>query len=193
MKKRSGRISYVEDPYGLRSHFFQSVGSHSDSKILDLLVYTFESKDLQVYARYLCGNNRDDNNHVEGLEYQESFLKCSQILRESLLKEKTDSVPLRLALLNAVESLKRTSFPMRIIWDLRLLRSMYETKCNEQDSFEVFSPHQVAEFCQRIDNILCCMQPFVASKSNNNEHDNNDVLMLQGSRSIWFCEQVYLK
>ena len=97
VKKRSGCISYVEDPYGFRSNFFQSVASHSEKNFLDLLTFTTEAKDLQIYARYLCGNKR--NTKQKSSSYLSSFdTFCSKVLRESLLEEKTDSVPLLLAL-----------------------------------------------------------------------------------------------
>lgn len=182
VKKRSGSISYVEDPYGLRSNFFQSVGSYSKNSLMDLLAFTADAKDLQVYARYLCGMKigRDEElNSRLG-----SFLDSSHILLESLLKEKTDSVNLQLALHDAMNSIGRKPFPIKIVWDMRLLRTMYENKNYLKDAFEIVSPNFIAELCHRIDNFFSQVDIFSCDPQNN----LNDNFRWVGPRSVWLVD-----
>lgn len=186
VKKRSGHISYVEDPYGLRSNFFQSFASHYE-KILDMLSYTTEAQDLQMYSRYLCQtSNKNVSDQRQGstfYSYLGSFGSfCDQILCESLLEEKTDSVPLQLALYDAMVSIKRKPFPIKVVWDLRILRSLYENtgRKNFPGSYYILSPHFVANLCQRIDRVF-------------DEHRVQDGAISSqwlGPFTIWFCKPV---
>lgn len=188
VKKRSGRISYMEDPYGLRSDLFQSVVSHSE-RILDLLNFTSEAQDLQVYARYLCKKNeRQKSPSFSDMNSFGAF--CSQVLCESLLEEKTDSVPLQLALYDTMVSLQNKPFPIKNVWDLRLLRSFYEEKGRNvaQGSFEIISPNFVATLCQRIDQQLNELRLHEQSASSYGNHTEGSRWL--GPISVWFCKPV---
>ncbi len=156
VKRKSGCISYVEDPHGLRSNFFSSVARHRAS-MLDLLNFTSEAKDLQAYAKYLC---IDKENQYFGLNSssEENSLGtfCNEILYESLVEAKTDSIALQLAIYDAITSLKNKTFPSKIVWDLRLLRSFFEAKerYGVKGSFQVLGDSFIANICQHLDKTL---------------------------------------
>jgi len=194
VKKRSGHISYVEDPYGLRSNFFQSFASHHE-KILNMLSFTTEEQDLQMYSRYLCQTtSKNVSNRIQRsmmYSYLGSFGSfCDQILCESLLEERTDSVPLHLALYDAMSSIERKPFPIKIVWDLRILRSLYEGKGrnNFSESYFILSPHFVATLCQRIDQMFDEHRVKEGDISSQHSHDLRSQWL--GPFSVWFCKPV---
>ena len=194
MKKKSGRISHVEDPYGLKSNSLLHHASHGE-KILDLLYFTDEARDLQVYARYLCNVTNKSKSQRQKIPLSSDMSSfgtfCGEVLCESLVEEKTDSVPLQLALYDAMVSIERKPFPTKIIWDLRLLRSFYENKKRNasEGSFEIVSPHFVAILCQHIDQLFSELgfhEQTVSLLSNFDEDSR-----WFGPFSIWHCKSVH--
>jgi hypothetical protein len=105
-----------------------------------------------LYAQYVCGNNDVKSNKT--LSYLSSFESfCGYALRESLLEEKTEVVPLLLGLYEAMTSIERKSYQVNTtIWDLRLLRSMYQSVGrSNNENLQIISPSLVATICQYVD------------------------------------------
>jgi len=186
VKKRSGHLSYVQDPHGLRSVFLRRFASHNDT-VLDLIYSTAAERELLVCARYLCETSKKNRKLQQSTTSPPSVLDnigafFIEILCESLLEEKTDVLPLQLALYDAMMSVGRKHFPTKIIWDLRLLRSLYESKrmkLYEGTSYEVVNPRFVAILCQRIDR-------FFSEKVSRDECNDCDVhSKWLGAFSIW--------
>ena len=157
VKRKSGCISYVEDPYGLRSTFFQSVAKHR-ANVFDLLNFTAEAKNLQLYAKYLCTEKEDQYFSLSKSRGNSLGKHCNEILIESLLDAKTDSIELQLALYDAITSIEKKTFLTKTVWDLRLLRTFFEArgKLKSKGSFQILSDQVMATLCQRLDMALAC-------------------------------------
>ena len=134
VKKKSGHLSYQQDPHAQRSLLVQTGGSGGGSALQLIEAFTEDTK-LLAYAKYLCNNGRGLRNGgrpkslVLGKETGlgnsvEEF--CTDVLHECLTKGKTEAIGLYLALRHAAISAVNNSWNIETVWDLRLVRSYYE-------------------------------------------------------------------
>ena len=132
VKKKSGHLSYVQDPHAHRSLLVQTGGSGGGSAVELIQAFT-EDKKLLAYAKYLCddGKKRQRKKRAVSLQDQSgqhlSFEEfCTEILHECLTKEKTEAIRLYIALRHAIRSAENGAWSVESMWDIRLVRSYYE-------------------------------------------------------------------
>ena len=133
VKKKSGHLSYLQDPHAHRSLLVQTGGSGGGSAVELIQAFT-EDKKLLAYAKYLCDDGKKNrrkkqlmtNGQRGGLNLSlEEF--CTEILHECLTKEKTEAIRLYIALRHAIKSVEESAWSVESIWDIRLVRSYYES------------------------------------------------------------------
>lgn len=138
VKKKSGHLSYLQDPHSQRSLLVQTGGSGGGSAIELIRAFT-ENQKLLAYAKYLCDEGRKGvRNHRTIMSSQnkgkpnggglgssaEEF--CTEILHECLTKEKTEAIRMYLELRHVIISTENGAFSVDSMWDVRLVRSYYE-------------------------------------------------------------------
>ena len=154
VKKKSGHLSYTQDPHSLRSLLIDTGNSANESALEMIQAFTENSK-LLAFAKYLCNNQKHvskmktkklgDNRLIVLPETFDEF--SSRILHECLTKEKPEAIFLNLRLYEMISSLPSNSFPIEIIWNLRILRCYYES----QRPSGLVSSEFIAILCQSID------------------------------------------
>ena len=159
VKKKSGHLSYIEDPHGLRSLAIQNGGSNG-GPALELIKSFTEDPKLLAYAEFLCRSNiKDDLRDVSSRNHRNlshlgiSFTSedfYSDILHECLTQEKPESIFLYLALHDSIGSIERKVWPVGIVWNIRLLCSYYANRVCSED-VELLSTSFVANLCESID------------------------------------------
>ena len=149
VKRKSGRLSYVQDPHGLRSFFSQVEGV--DDAALDFIRSFIEDRKLVAYAKYMCSNNAEMSKTGGGhvvTTLKSTFERfCVNIIQDGLKEEKTESIVTHLTLFDTVFSIKKKAWPSKIMWELRILRSFYKYA----QRFELIEPHFVAVLCETVD------------------------------------------
>jgi len=171
VKKKAGRLSYAQDPNGLRSLFSQIRGAREKPLVF---VQSFIDRKVNAFTKYICeGGNYSDSilEHeskptsllAEGFE---SF--CENIVYQGLKGEKTESIMIYLYLYGAISMLEKQLWPSKTLCELRILRLYYQTS----NSFELVNPHFVATICEKLDRI--------SSKSTSNfDFKNNAITRLE--------------
>jgi len=169
VKKKSGNLSYMQDPEALRSLQIQtssrSFGTSrhdSTSYIADIeLVKSFtQDPKLLAYAKYLCAtlraahgpSSKQSHNGISFVGSPEEFY--AHVFHQSLVQQKPESILLHLSLHNWVTSVARKPWTVGIIWNLRLLRSYYETRHRlfiDSSKVDLLSLHFVAMLCEYLD------------------------------------------
>ena len=135
VKKKSGHLSYQQDPHSQRSLSVQSGGSSSGSA-LELIKAFTEDPRLLAYAKYLCKKLKRHKrtlskqpdiaaNESNGFSMDEF---CTEILHECLTEEKPEALPLYLSFWNSVGSMKERACIAASIWDVRLVKSFYQNR-----------------------------------------------------------------
>lgn len=134
VKKKSGVLSYAQDPYSLRSLLVQSGVCKSGSALKLIKLFT-EDPLLLAFAEYLCDSESQYRREVFSVASNQSSLGmgysletfCTSILHECLTEGKTDALPLFLSLWCCIMSLKKKSKPVvSLVWDIRLIESYYD-------------------------------------------------------------------
>ena len=134
VKKKSGHLSYVQDPHAHRSLLVQTGGSGGGSAVELIQAFT-EDKKLLAYAKYLCDDGKKRQRKKRAVSLQDvdqsglhlSFEEfCTEILHECLTKEKTEAIRLYIALRRAIRSAENGAWSVESMWDIRLVRSYYE-------------------------------------------------------------------
>lgn len=166
VKKKSGHLSYLQDPHAHRSLLVQSGGSGGGSAIQLIQAFTEDHK-LLAYANYLC----DDGKGAKSRRKKRSLQKrgelregglgssleefCTEILHECLTKEKTEAIRMYLALRHAVVSTENGACSVENMWDVRLVRSYYDgtQQVNPAPTaqYPLFSSDFVSSLCERLD------------------------------------------
>jgi len=138
VKKKSGHLSFLQDPQSQRSLLVQTGGSGGGSAIELIRAFTEDQK-LLAYAKYLCDESRKGvRNHGTMMSSKnkgkptggglgsstEEF--CTEILHECLTKEKTEAIRMYLGLRHAIISTENGAFSVDSMWDVRIVRSYYE-------------------------------------------------------------------
>jgi len=162
VKKKSGHLTYMQDPYALRPPLIQS-GGCINGAVLESIKCITEDSSLQIFAEFFCITPAQ-NNLIETRKAQSSTSApqismeefCLETLYESLTKEKLDVISLHLTLFDSVLAIEKKSWPVKIIWDLRLLRSFYTSKQKYPDSgaFELLSPKFIGILCESVDRLF---------------------------------------
>ena len=171
----------MEDPFGLKSTFFQSVAIHR-ANVFDLLNFTAEAKDLQLYVKYLCIDKEDQYFSLNKSTKNSLGNNCNEILIDSLLLAKTDSIELQLALYDAITSIEKKPFLTKTVWDLRLLKTFFEVrdKVKSEGSFQILSDQVMAIICQRLDMAL-----YVCSTTHEGKAQQKELNSF-GLGQVWF-------
>eukprot|EP00957_Ditylum_brightwellii_P001487 116001-Ditylum_brightwellii.AAC.1 len=115
VKKKSGHLTYLQDPHALRSLLVQTGGSGGGST-LDLIKSFTEDNVVLAYAKYLCDSDNEilkknarsfiPKQNTGGIGFTiEEF--CTDILHECLTQEKPDAIPMYLSLRNSLVSIDR--------------------------------------------------------------------------------------
>lgn len=156
VKKKAGRLTYAQDPNGLRSLFSQIRGTREAP--LAFIQSFVEDRKVNAFAKYICEDGNDSLLESESKsasllsEDFESF--CESVVYQGLKGERTESIIIYLYLHNAISMLKKKTWPTRTIWELRMLRSYYQASNN----FELVNPHFVATICEKLDRISSKLQ-----------------------------------
>lgn len=182
VKKKSGRLSYVHDPHGLRTFFSQVEGGKYGA--LDFIKSFIEDRKLKAYAKYLCKDETENSSTSQRnivTTIKSTFEEyCVRIIEVALNEEKTESILTHLALFYAVSAVDNKPWPAKTIWELRILRSFYESTTQ----FELVEPHLVALLCEKVDKVLA------TKLSENDAHLStaNDASgkQLSGLLSLWY-------
>ena len=156
VKKKAGRLSYIQDPHGLRS-FYSQIESGNGATI-DFIRSFIEDRKLIAFANYMCSNSSDGK---EGIELNNSSREvsvltksledfCLNAIQEALKEEKTEAIMTRMAIYVAITTIQKKSYPSKTIWELRILRSFYQSSTQ----FELVDPHFVASVCETIDKLF---------------------------------------
>jgi hypothetical protein len=118
VKKRSGYLSYVQDPRALKSLVVQAEGS--SGSVVDLIRSFTEDPRLISFAELLCDSTEKSSSRDDFSTPPNEF--CAEILVECLTQGKTEVLPILLSLRNRIIEQETIAVPN--IWDLRLLRSV---------------------------------------------------------------------
>ncbi len=181
VKRKSGRLSYAQDPHGLRSFFLQV--ESVNGMALDFVRSFIENPKLVAYSKYMCSNksmmSTKKESHIVATLKNTFERFCTDVLQESLKEEKTESILTHLALFNAVSNIEKKSWLSKIIWELRLLRSFYQSS----DKFELVEPHFVALLCETIDKLFCKGEAFESALGTNSDDSGKE---WTGPYSIWY-------
>mmetsp|Transcript_2390 Transcript_2390/g.3353 ORF Transcript_2390/g.3353 Transcript_2390/m.3353 type:complete len:194 (+) Transcript_2390:2407-2988(+) len=157
VKKRSGHMSYMQDPHGLRSLAIQTGGISSRS-VSELIKSFTEDSKLLTYVKYFClPTEKYTTTNPDSLAsycrfdapFTSSF--CCDILQESLVGEKPEAISLYLLLYDLLRTIEKKCSPIDI-WNLRLLRSYYTNRCLSKCS--MLSVTFVALLFESCDNLL---------------------------------------
>ena len=157
VKKKSGHLSYTQEPHSLRSLIIDT-GNSANESVLEMIQAFTENSKLLAFAKYLCNNQHNvkkielkkitDNRIIALPETFDEF--SSRILHECLTKEKPEAIFLNLRLYEMISSLPSNSFPMGVIWNLRLLRCYY----GSHNPSGLVSSEFIAILCLSIDNFF---------------------------------------
>lgn len=117
VKKKSGKLSYVQDPHALRSLLTQTGASSASA--LDLIRSFTEDLRLLGFAQYFCDGR--DNLVLNEICLNEASISLlyKRILYDCLTKEKPEAISLHLSLLRLV-SLVKDEASSEDAWNLRL-------------------------------------------------------------------------
>ena len=122
VKKKAGKLSYVQDPHAMRSLLTQTGASTVSA--LDLIRSFTEDLRLLGFAQYFCdGRDAMDPNDLCLNEASTSQL-FKRILYDCLTEEKPEAVSLHLSLLRLV-SLIRNDVSIEAVGNLRFLLDYY--------------------------------------------------------------------
>ena len=139
VKKKSGHLSYLQDPHAHRSLLVQTGGSGLGSAVELIQAFT-EDRKLLAYAKYLCYDGKKNRCKKLMTKQQQCGLNssleefCTEILHECLTKEKTEAIRLYIALRHAIKSSEEGAWSVENMWDFRLVRSYYERSEHSQSS-----------------------------------------------------------
>jgi len=126
VKKRSGHLSYVQDPRALKSLIVQAGGS--SGSIVDLIRSFTEDPRLISFAELLCDSMEQTSlkgKEMSAMHERTSTLakeSCSDLLFECLMHGKTEVLSILVSLRNRV--MEQDVIHTCNLWDLRLLRSI---------------------------------------------------------------------
>uniref|UniRef100_A0A7S3QC95 Anaphase-promoting complex subunit 1 n=1 Tax=Chaetoceros debilis TaxID=122233 RepID=A0A7S3QC95_9STRA len=152
VKKKSGRLSYIQDPHGMRSLFTQ-VGR--DRVAAREFIKSFvEDHRMVMYANHICDSNEGEASKNLSLSSIHMGDFCVDIVQECLRDEKTDAINIHLALYNDVNCIEKVACPSTKIQEFRLLKTLYRNS----DCFELVSPHFVSLLCESIDRFFSALR-----------------------------------
>ena len=154
VKKKSGHLSYVQDPHALRSLSVQAGGS--SGSVLDLIRSFTEDPRLLAFAEFLCntyeqtsskavsfyGAQKSSSQHGEISTSTKTF--CAETLFECLTQDKMEVLPMLLSLRSCI--MHRDTISVCNLWDLRLLRSMTMHRTSS-----IVNAEFVALLCEHVD------------------------------------------
>lgn len=150
VKKKSGRLSHVQDPHGLRAFFSKVGGGNNDA--IDYISSFMDDNRVKAYARYMCRLSALHDFSTSNQSYALSFVTTSprefyvQAVKEALCIEKIEAIFIYVALYQATQE-KRITSSIPNIWSLRILRAYFD---NFQ-SFDLLNPHFVAAIMEKVD------------------------------------------
>lgn len=213
VKKKTGHLSYVQDPYAQRSLVVQTGGSSTGSALALIKSFT-EDPRLLAYAQFLCDSGNTSTNALSSKHADRSFGYggigsqfdefCTDILHECLTQEKQEALPLYLSLYSFVTSITRGTSAVWHIWDVRLIRSYYESRemCStlQHQKTRLLSVEFVALLCNGIDSFFANMdldgsQILQYAETFGDWDQLHDELDLIGSFLVWCglpCQEISL-
>lgn len=159
VKKKSGVLSYVQDPHSRRSLLIQSGGSKSGST-LELIQSFTENPTLLAFAKYLCDDKKSPTIARYGSRsgFGNSFEEfCASVLHECQTEEKPDLLPLYLSLyfwITTSESNSIQGASSCSVWDIRLIESYYSRSDNFSSRSRLMGTDFVALLSENMDRIL---------------------------------------
>ncbi len=188
VKKKSGRLSHIQDPHGLPSLF--AIAGSDRRAALDFIKSFIEDRGIIAYANYICTSNDDMGGFLRKAPKDASISSlqlgdfCVDVIQECLRDEKTEAITIYLALFIALQSIEKVSWPSRTARDFRFLKKFYQSF----GCFELVSPLFIAMLCEKVDKF------FSSVKSREGISGNIDNLRLHDSRwkgpiSIWMDRQ----
>jgi len=151
VKKRAGKLSYMQDTLGQNSFFSQLESGRGE--VHEFIKSFIEERQIIAFAKYMCDNESKTNS--KNLESNALSLSsncdidsfCLSAIQKCLKDEITDAVMIYLTLYDQVSNLEKKSWPSRTMWELRILRSCYS--CSNK--LAILDPHFVALLCEAID------------------------------------------
>ena len=177
VKKKSGRLSYIQDPHGMRS-LFTKVGR--DRVAAREFIRSFiEDHRMVMYANHICDSNEGKSSKHLSLSSVHMGDFCVDIVQECLRDERTDAINIHLALYNDVNCIEKVACPSTKVREFRLLKTLYQNS----DCFELVSPHFISLLCESIDRFFSTMRnedPLGKSKK-----DNYVTGKWEGPISLW--------
>lgn len=125
VKKKSGFLSYVQDPHSIRSLLAQT--GTSNISALELINSFTEDSRLLAFAQYFCDTQHQSPLHDLVLHKCSLAEMCTDILYECLVNEKPEAVVLYLSMMQSVSSIKKRA-DIRQTWDIRMILSYYASE-----------------------------------------------------------------
>jgi len=183
VKKKSGRLSYAQDPHGLRSFFSQI--EEASGAALDFIRSFIEDRKLVAYANYMCNNDSECPRANCRSQVRTTLANtfedfCVDVVQESLKEEKTEAIMTYLALYDAISTFEKKAQPSKTIWELRILRTFYRTS----ERFELVDPHFVALLCETVDKFFAKLGQNESILSELSLSDGGDPLLLDTNDGI---------
>lgn len=175
VKKKSGRLSYIQDPNGMRSLFTQAGRDRAAAR--KFIKSFIEDHRMVMYANHICDSNKVEVSKNLSLSSMHIGDFCVDIVQECLRDEKTDAINIHLALYNDINCIEKVACPSTKIRELRLLKILYRNS----DCFELVSPHFVALLCESIDRLFSRMRHEGPLGKNNTDNSGR----WEGAISLW--------
>eukprot|EP00814_Leptocylindrus_danicus_P021824 CAMPEP_0116010592 /NCGR_PEP_ID=MMETSP0321-20121206/4085_1 /TAXON_ID=163516 /ORGANISM="Leptocylindrus danicus var. danicus, Strain B650" /LENGTH=1159 /DNA_ID=CAMNT_0003479705 /DNA_START=267 /DNA_END=3746 /DNA_ORIENTATION=+ len=125
VKKKSGFLSYVQDPHSIRSLLAQT--GTSKISALELIKSFTEDSRLLAFAQYFCNTRQQSHMHDLVLHKATLAEMCTDILYECLVNEKPEAVAIYLSMMQSVASIKKHA-ALRQTWDIWMILSYYTSE-----------------------------------------------------------------